>query len=280
MLTLCQNVLLIGAGVSSMDIARELGPVAAAVYQSSRGGDLDLPSSFLPPNAVRIGGIAKFDQNSTTTANELSSLDPIPGTITLANGSQLCNIHHVILCTGYMTSYPFLAQYHSDTLPAEQATSSILVTAEGSQVHNLHKDIFYIPDTTLAFIGTPYHTATFSLFEFQAMALARVFAGTCHLPDERTMRAEYDTKKRKKGLGRDFHSLRGFGEEEAYVAELVEWVNRDATVYGVEPMKGHSDEWRAANKAREEKLGWLRERRGNKLIAESGTEALLPHGLC
>lgn len=261
-----QNVLLIGAGVSSTDIARELGPVAAAVYQSSRGGDLDLPSSFLPPNAVRVGGVVKFDHSSaaTTTSHNLTPPDPIPGTITLATGSQLCNIHHVILCTGYMTSYPFLKQYHDDTIPAAQATPDILITAEGAQVHNLHKDIFYIPDPTLAFIGTPYHTATFSLFEFQAIALARVFAATCRLPHERAMRAEYEAKKQRKGLGRDFHSLRAYGEEEAYVIDLVEWVNRDANFYGTEPMRGHSDEWRAANEARAQKLRWLRERRSEK----------------
>lgn len=182
-----------------------------------------------------------------------------------------------------MTSYPFLKQYHHDTLPMEQATPEVLVTADGSQVHNLHKDIFYIPDPTLAFIGTPYHTATFSLFEFQAMALARVFAGMCQLPDEHEMRAEYDARKRRKGLGRNFHSLRGSGEEEAYVNELVEWVNRDACMYGFELMKGHSAEWVAANKAREEKLGWLRKRNGKGqlegLVKDDGEVLLLP-GLC
>ena len=210
---------------------------------------------MLPPNAVRIGGIAKFELSSdrTPTQHEKTSSEPISGTVLLANGSKLCHIHQVILCTGYMTSYSFLKQYHSDTLPAEQATPNVLVTAEGSQLHNLHKDIFYIPDPTLAFIGTTYHVATFSFFEFQAMALARVFAGTCQLPSEPEMRAEYDAKKQRKGLGRDFHSLRGTGEEEAYVTELVEWVNRDAVARGLEPtMKGHTDEWRAANKAKEE----------------------------
>jgi Flavin-binding monooxygenase-like len=257
----CQNILLIGAGVSSTDIARELGPVVAAVYQSSRGGDLDLPSSFLPPNAVRIGGIAKLDHPATLPPDELTSATPIPSTVTLADGSKLHHIHHVILCTGYMTSYPFLKQYHHGTLSAEHATPSTLVTADGTQVHNLHKDIFYIPDSTLAFIGTPYHTATFSLFEFQAMALARVFAGACALPTEHEMRAEYGEKRRRKGLSRDFHSLRGYGEEEAYVNELVEWVNRDAGGDGVGLMEGHSAEWLAANRAREEKLKWLRARR-------------------
>jgi len=278
-----KNILLIGAGVSSTDIARELGSVAAAVYQSSRGGDLDLPSSYLPANATRISGIAKFEHfaSASTLTNELTPTEPLPGTIVLADGQKLCKVHHVILCTGYMTSYPFLKQYHSDSLPIEQATPEVLVTAEGSQVHNLHKDIFYIPDPTLAFIGAPYHTATFTLFEFQAMVLARVFAGTCQLPNEDEMRAEYEERKRRKGLGRDFHSLRGHGEEEAYVIELVKWVNQDAIVHGVEPMKGHTEEWRAANKAREEKLRWLRQRKGNPAeTKKDSVDVTLPAGLC
>lgn len=180
-----------------------------------------------------------------------------------------------------MTSYPFLKQYHADSLSMEQTTPEVLVTADGTQVHNLHKDIFYIPDPTLAFIGAPYHTATFTLFEFQAMALARVFAGTCQLPNEHEMRTEYEEKKRRKGLGRDFHSLRGYGEEEAYVIELVEWVNRSGSVHGVEPMKGHTNEWRAANKAREEKLKWLRRRKGKAAETEKDrVDVVLPAGLC
>ena len=283
-LMLRQNILLVGAGVSSTDIARELGPVAAAVYQSSRGGELDLPSSYLPANAVRISSIARFEHSgrASTPADDLTPDEPLPGAVVLANGQKMCKVHHVILCTGYMTSYPFLGRYHSDSLPLEQATPGILVTGEGSQVHNLHKDIFYIPDPTLAFVGAPYHTATFTLFEFQAMALARVFAGTCQLPNEHEMRAEYEEKKKRKGLGRDFHSLRGHGEEEAYVVELVEWVNRDAVGHGVEPIKGHTEEWCAANRAREEKLRWLRQSKGKGLAAEreDSVDAALPLGLC
>ena len=52
-----QNILLIGAGVSSLDIAKDLGTTAASIYQSSRSGPYDLPSHLLPANAARLGGI-------------------------------------------------------------------------------------------------------------------------------------------------------------------------------------------------------------------------------
>ena len=252
-----KTILLIGAGVSSCDIARESSRHAKHIYQSSRGGALDLPASFLPANATRIGAIRSFDvvPNMKSQARARAS---IPASITLQDGRKLCGIDHVILCTGYMTSYPFLRHLHSDNTLGHEADDEILVTAEGSMIHNLHKDVFYIPDPSLAFVGTPYHIATFSLFEFQAQAVARVFAGKAKLASPQAMRDEYNLRVASKGLGRDFHSLRGRGEEQAYVADLVTWMNKDAIALGAEQMVGHTEEWHEANAAREEKLKWLR----------------------
>ena len=55
-----QNVLIIGAGVSALDICRELEGVASKVYQSVRGGQFDLPPSLLPEGIVRVPGLAEF----------------------------------------------------------------------------------------------------------------------------------------------------------------------------------------------------------------------------
>lgn len=253
-----KTVLLIGAGVSSTDIAREISPVAKKVYQSSRGGLLDLPAEMLPPQASRICGILSFE----ISAGDLvaaTAPDSIPGTVILQDRTILEDIDHVILCTGYFISYPYLQQFHSDETSAASASNEILVTSEGEMVHNCYKDTFYIADPTLAFVGTPYHIATFSLFEFQAMVVARIFAGLAELPTAAQMRRDYEEKIRLKGVGRDFHSLRGFGEEQKFVAELVAWMNRDAQRLGHnEALLGHTPEWHAANKDREEKLAWLR----------------------
>ena len=50
-------------------------------------------------------------------------------------------------------------------------SNSSISTHNNQQTHNLHKDIWYIPDPTLAFVGVPYHVATFSLFEFKSFRL-------------------------------------------------------------------------------------------------------------
>jgi hypothetical protein len=239
-----QNVLIVGAGVSSTDIARELGPVAKTVFQSSRGGPYDLTSHLLPDNAARVAGIRFFEPLVSSDAP--TSQDVIPGTVILTDGTTLCNIHRVILATGYHSSLPFLRTLHADNLTSSQADDRVLIT-DGLQTHNLHKDIFYIPDPTLAFIGIPFHTATFSFFEFQAVALAQVLSGRVSLPDEDNMRAEYLQRLQKKGAGRPFHSMRGEGQEIGYVKDLVDWVNgRSADDNRFDEgslMKGHSKKW-------------------------------------
>ena len=266
-----QNVLLIGAGVSSTDIARELGGVAKATFQVSRGGVYDLPSHLLPDNAARIGAISSFSELDPDDNNQRES-GTIPGTVHLADGTQLCNIHRVILCTGYHVSFPFLRSYHADGLTSAQADERLLVT-DGQQTHNLHKDIFYIPDPTLAFVGVPYHTATFSFFEFQAVALAEVFSGKVLLPSEAAMRQEYEERLGRKGAGRTFHSLKGMGEEIGYVEDLVRWVNGHLAGHGeieeARKMRGHSAKWFASYERRLKRIEALRSGKRDRAVDEA-----------
>ncbi|KAG9661874.1 FAD/NAD(P)-binding domain-containing protein, partial [Aureobasidium melanogenum] len=217
-----KNVLVIGAGVSSTDICRELGGVADKVWQSSRGGEYDLLPSMLPDNCTRIGAIAGFSP-LTSTAN-FRDEDTLPGNVILTSNDIITDVHHIILATGYHMSYPFLSHLHADNLLPSQASDTLLVTT-GQVTHNLHKDIFYIPDPTLAFIGVPYHVATFSLFEFQAMAVAKVFAGHASLPGEEEMRKEYEERLERKGVGRKLHSLK---DDEG---EIVSMANKNPWFY-------------------------------------------------
>ncbi|KIW13590.1 hypothetical protein PV08_08779 [Exophiala spinifera] len=231
-----QVVLLVGAGASAVDIASELGPCAKKIWQSTRGSTTDHPLEMLPVNATRVAEIASFGPLHSEAA---SSAGPIPGKITLVDGQILEGIDKVVMCTGYLFSLPFLARHHNDNLSAGEAGPDVLVT-DGSQIHNLHEDIFYVPDPTLAFVGVPTDVASFSLFEFQAIAIAAVFSGQTMLPSEEDMRTQYDERVKDRGTGKRFHSL--LKKDVAYAAELMEWVNR-----GRPPTKrksnGYSKEW-------------------------------------
>lgn len=138
-----QNVLLVGAGVSSLDIAKELDGLANKTYQSSRGGKFDLDKSLLPPNSERVAGLKSFklDEGKGLNSGSETPGASIPGTVHLADGRVLQDIHHVIIASGYQTTYPFLTGLESETIAAEDADERIIITSDKCVTHNLHKDI-------------------------------------------------------------------------------------------------------------------------------------------
>ncbi|KAL2814676.1 major facilitator superfamily domain-containing protein [Aspergillus cavernicola] len=244
-----KNVLLIGGAVSAVDIAREISPQAKTIYQSTRNGEFDISANILPENGVRISEITRFEIQDDHS--QVPDDKPLPLKLHLKSGQELCGIDTVIICTGYQFTLPFLAEYHDDRLAPEEADDKLLVT-DGSQAHNLHKDIFYIPDPTLAFVGVPFYTATFTLFEFQALAVANVLAEIASLPSKSEMKQEYAERLGKKGHGKRFHSLKDV--EEIYVDDLLQWVNASRVEKSLVPIEGHTETWHKAKEAQRERL--------------------------
>jgi hypothetical protein len=232
-----------------MDIAKDINHFAKKVYQSSRGSPYALPVTMLPPFAERVADIASF----TLPTSPAISPDPV----TLIDGRILTGIDQVVLCTGYHMTVPFLPSLHNDFLAPEQADDKVLVT-DGTQFHNLHKDIFYIPDPTLAFVGVPFFTATFTLFEMQAILVSKIFSGQAWMPSQTEMRKEYNERLEKKGHGRPFHSLLGI--EIPYVAGLVEWVNSQIPITGGTKMEGHTEAFLLGYKSLPERIKAFEER--------------------
>ncbi|KAM5342151.1 hypothetical protein ACJ41O_015182 [Fusarium nematophilum] len=255
-----KTVLVIGGGASALDVCRETTETAKRVIQSTRGGDFDLPPSMLPESIEHVGAIEKFVLEKDAS----NPSAPAKSHILLKDGQVLEGVDAVVFATGYLTSYPFLSQYHGDDVPIDDAGSDILVTSDGNMVHNLHKDIFYIQDPTLSFIGVPYYTATFSLFDFQAQALARALTGKTTLPSRESMRTEYEKRVAERGRGRKFHSLANFGDEVEYVRDLLEWANSSLVDNKVEPLLGHSEQWLETYELQREKRKQLLEAQGLK----------------
>ncbi|OAQ99784.1 hypothetical protein LLEC1_06516 [Akanthomyces lecanii] len=242
-----KTVLILGGGVSSVDIAEDMS-VARHIYQSTRNSSFDLDQRMLPKNASRVDQVISLQISKTHRT--LRDNEPLPILAKMSNGETLGGIDFILMCTGYHISLPFLQDYHNDDLPLEEADERILVT-EGTQVHNLHKDIFYISDPTLAFVGLPYYTFTHSVFDFQAITVALVFSGVVDLPDQAEMRAEYEDKVKEVGLGKTFHSL--LGKEEVYVKDLVSWINQGRASRNLKPIPGFSANWYAAKEALRQK---------------------------
>ncbi len=252
-----KTVLVIGAGASSMDIAKETTNLGGRVYQSIRESKYALGADRLPENAERVAMVSEFVADSSSdAAAKLRNDQPIPGKVILSDGRVLEGIDHVVVATGYITTYPFLGELEQPSVPWEEADDKVIITSDGYITHNLHKDIFYIPDPTLAFVGVSHLVSTFSFFDFQAQVLARVFAGQVQLPTESAMKEEHGERKARFQSGDRFHSL--FSKEDLYMAEVLGWVNDDLTKANRQPMQGVDDEWVVGYSALKKKFATFR----------------------
>ncbi|KAI1162323.1 hypothetical protein F5B18DRAFT_624813 [Nemania serpens] len=242
-----KTVLLVGAGASALDIAREVDALGGTVYQSRRESKYDLTAIRLPEAVRRVAMVAEFitdEDDVSKPARSGGSEGAILGKIVLEDKTTLENIDYVVISTGYITSYPFLEHLEQPSVAWEEADEGVVITADGYTTHNLHKDVFYIPDPTLVFVGVSQFVSTFSLFDFQAKMMAKVLAGHVRLPAESVMKAEHRERKARFQPGDRFHSL--FLMEQAYIAEALTWVNADLAKLGLPLMEGMDNDWRRA----------------------------------
>ncbi|KAI2609102.1 FAD/NAD(P)-binding domain-containing protein [Hypoxylon fragiforme] len=250
-----QTVLIIGAGVSALDIAKETVVLGAKIIQSNRQSKYDILSSRLPDGIERVPMVAKFIVDETAGDSNSQTLESdrhIPGKVILEDGRVLECIDRVVVATGYITSYPFLGDLEQPHVPWEEADEKVVITSDGYITHNLHKDVFYIPDPTLSFVGVSHLVSTFSLFDFQAQVVAKVFAGQVQLPPRSVMQEEHRERKLKFQPGERFHSL--FGAEDAYIDKVLRWVNADLVKAGLEPLPGMDEEWKVNYKVVQERI--------------------------
>jgi hypothetical protein len=113
-------------------------------------------------------------------------------------------------------------------------------------VLNLYRDVFYIPDPTLSFLGVSVNTSAFSFFEYQSISIARVYSSLARLPNEARRWEAYNRMIREKGEGKFSHFLGKEGERN-YVKETVAWLNKDAEWSGADRVEGHDAEWLKAS---------------------------------
>jgi hypothetical protein len=103
------------------------------------------------------------------------------------SGAPHCRNWHctvlIIETRRYRYSYPFLANLHQDPGSSAAVGDEELLITSGEHVRNLYRDVFYVPDPTLSFLGLSVNTSAFSFFEYQGIAVARVFSGQAWLPD-------------------------------------------------------------------------------------------------
>ncbi|KAF7717034.1 Flavin-containing monooxygenase [Penicillium ucsense] len=150
-----KKVITVGASVSAADTAVSLidsakNPIHAVVrgrYNPYFGDD-----AFKHPRIRRRAPISRIESKTRTVYFEDGTFEP--------------DVDHLIFGTGFTWTLPFLPQ----------------VETRNNRIPNLYQHVFYQSDPTLAFVGAVGAGLTFKVFEWQAVAAARVLAGRATLP--------------------------------------------------------------------------------------------------
>ncbi|KAL5422716.1 hypothetical protein PMIN06_004960 [Paraphaeosphaeria minitans] len=205
-----KKVLLIGNSASGHDLSLDLVGVAKApVYQSRRSKarwDGDGPLSGIAWKPV----IREY----------LPS-----GRIVFEDDSYLDDVDAVLYCTGYQPSFPFW-NAQANGRPLWDYAANKLV---GTYWHTFFQDL-----GTLAIVGVP-RTLTFRSFEYQAIAIARLFAGRNALPLpplEEQEQWEAERARRTRAEGKKFHDV-PWDE-----GQTIEWLDGLFRIAGLGTIRG------------------------------------------
>ncbi|OKO97262.1 Thiol-specific monooxygenase [Penicillium subrubescens] len=150
-----KKVITVGASVSAADTAVSIidsaqTPVHAVVrgrYNVYFGDD-----AFKHPKILRRAPISHITSDDRTVHFE--------------DGTFETRVDNIIFGTGFTWTLPFLPQ----------------VQTRNNRVPDLYQHVFYRHDPTLTFVGAVGAGLTFKVFEWQAVAAARVLAGRATLP--------------------------------------------------------------------------------------------------
>ncbi|OGM45768.1 monooxygenase [Aspergillus bombycis] len=188
-----KRVITVGASVSAADTAASLvnhakGPIIAVVrgkYNTYFGDE-----AFKHPQIERRPPISHI----TTENGER--------TVYFEDGTSVSDVDHIIFGTGFTWTLPFLP----DT------------PIRNNRVPDLYLHVFHQQDPSLVFLGAVGAGLTFKVFEWQAVAAARVLAGKAQLPSLEEQRRWEQDRIAKKGDGPGFLMINP--DFEAYFEQL------------------------------------------------------------
>ncbi|KAI8945019.1 putative dimethylaniline monooxygenase [Xylaria longipes] len=174
-----KRVVVVGGSISAFDALHDIRAVTKG----------PVISSLRKPNPTF--GWAPFTHPRIDIRSEISSFEPATGRINFADGSSADDVDLVLFATGYEFSFPFLPN----------------LKVINGRVPGLYEHVFNIDDPSLALIGMVYGAFGIRVFEWQAVAAARVFAGHATLPSKSEMEKWERDRMAKTGDNVSFLSL-------------------------------------------------------------------------
>ncbi|KAF2498693.1 FAD/NAD(P)-binding domain-containing protein [Lophium mytilinum] len=197
-----RRVIVVGSGVSGLDISSRILPLCNKLYLSSRRSPqlledfpVDLLANLRPP---------------------IARLCPDRRAVQFEDDTEATDVDCIIFCTGYLHSMPFLRKLEPNPIES------------GHKVNHTYQHLFYAPKPTLAFLALPRIIA-FTVAEAQAAVVARVYAKRLQLPSIHEMQA-WETPTSERTSERDpdarrFHHFQ-YPEDAEYIKMLIDWASR------------------------------------------------------
>ncbi|KAJ4145637.1 hypothetical protein LMH87_004483 [Akanthomyces muscarius] len=193
-----QRVLVIGNSVSGRELSDELVGVAKDSVLVSRRSPAFWEGDEPPPGIEWKPIVSEYKED---------------GTILFADGTALTGIDAIIYCTGYKPSFPFWN---------EEANGGPLFDYQSNKLVGSYQHVFFRDFPTLGAVGFP-RTLTFRSFEYQAIALARLWSGrnARSLPSpQRQQQWEAERAERTQAQRKYFHDVPWGAETNDYLREL------------------------------------------------------------
>ncbi|KUJ09939.1 uncharacterized protein LY89DRAFT_689834 [Mollisia scopiformis] len=160
-----KKVVIIGGGPSYFDIAKRISPYVK--------GDI------LISTKKRLPMLSSPNQRNVSSPMQLLLEER---GVAFVNDEREHNIDIILLCTGYEYEYPFIPK--------------LKVSKDGKSLLDVWKQMFWIQDPTLAFVGLPKMSAIFTVVEAQSAYVARALSGRITIPSKPGMQNELKQERK------------------------------------------------------------------------------------
>lgn len=181
------KILIIGAGISGMDIADMIAKSGSQVLLASR---TFLPGGFMPPMVTHrnIKYVHPVSEFITPPSEEPTTEYAMPSStraVRFKDGHVESEIDQVILATGYFYDFPFFSKETEKELGLTVQPESR--TRPVNAVLGLWQHLIARDEPTLSFLGIPSRIVPFPVVEVQSAVVARLLAGRLTLPSKQEM---------------------------------------------------------------------------------------------
>lgn len=156
-----QTVIIVGNGITALDLIRDLMPVVCSLTVSHRSVSWMYPTSLEGVKGISV-------------RPELSHVDPDTGDYFFKDGGFPVRPDAIIFATGYHVSFPFLSP--------PQAVHNYDSKFTADWVPGTYLHTFWRKDPTLSFVGLVQNSVSFRIFEYQAAMIASYLSGKLKLP--------------------------------------------------------------------------------------------------